>query len=227
MKRGSKTVGVVLAGACFSAGLLWLSVPRLSAELSALPSLARIADTSRVKELELADARQLALAFERAADRFDSPRYRHAALTMYYQMQQVAPDTSRGRYRDIILDSMRRELSVRPMQARIWGSFSSFNYAKNRGATDLSRDALLKSIELRENALSLVPVRLRLILLHWHAIPAVRRAELRPQFVQTWRRDPYGLIALAKNRHFAPVIRGGLSDEPEMLGSLEVGLGNR
>ena len=227
MKRGLKTMGPVLAGICFTAGLAWLAVPRLSAELTALAPLARIADESRVREFDTTEVRNLAVEFERAAAKHDSPRYSRAALAMYYQLHRTAKGEAREAYRRTIIPPLKRELVSRPMQSRIWGSVSSFSYDRNGGDNKLSRDALLKSIELRENALSLVPARLRLILLHWRQIPVSVRAELKPQFVQTWRRDPYGLIALAKNKPFAPIIRGGLSNEPAMLGGLEVGLGNR
>ena len=228
MTRRSTRIGISAAGMCFAAGLLWLAVPRLDAELTAVTALTRIADGDRVRELDIEQARALASTFEDATNRFQSPRYSHAALKMYYQIQRVAPESARAGYIDVILRSMRRELSARPMQTRTWASLSSFHYFRGKRATDLSRDALLKSVEQREYALSLVPVRLRLILLHWNDIPVARRAELRSQFVQTWRRDPYGLIELArKNKSYATVIRGGLSNEPRMLGGLEVGLGNR
>lgn len=228
MQLRSMKTGVIVAGGCFAAALLWLAVPRLDAELTALTALTRIADQDRVREMDVDQAKDLANTFEAAADRFHSPRYSHAALQMYYQMQRAAPESARAEYIDIILQSMRRELSARPMQTRTWASFSSFSYARGGRTTALSRDALLKSVAQREYALSLIPVRLRLILLHWHDIPTAHRPALRSQFVQTWRRDPYGLIGLARdNKSFRPIIRAGLSNEPKMLGGLEVGLGNR
>ena len=80
---------------------------------------------------------------------------------------------------------------------------------------------------MQEYALSLVPIRLRLLLSHLTTLPEIRRAEYKSQFVQTWRRDPFGLIALAKKKPYTPVVREGLSNEPAMLAGLDVGLSYR
>ena len=206
MKRAFSVIPVVAVCALLAGSLLWLAMPRLGAAYIAMPFDRQIAGSPRIRALDREAATGLAKNFERLIAMTPAQPYSLAAITMYTQLLRIADVDKRVAAAARMHDAAIRELSWRPMQSRVWWALSYADYTRDRWMSASSRAAILRSVELQEYALSLVPVRLQLILRHWRQIP--RR-----------------LTALARNPNYTDIIRWSLAIEPAMLRSLEAGLG--
>ncbi len=225
MKRAFSVIPVVAVCALLAGSLLWLAMPRLGAAYIAMPFDRQIAGSPRIRALDREAATGLAKNFERLIAMTPAQPYSLAAITMYTQLLRIADVDKRVAAAARMHDAAIRELSWRPMQSRVWWALSYADYTRDRWMSASSRAAILRSVELQEYALSLVPVRLQLILRHWRQIPSAQRGALRSQFVQVWRLNPRRLTALARNPNYTDIIRWSLAIEPAMLRSLEAGLG--
>lgn len=113
------------------------------------------------------------------------------------------------------------DLMHRPMMARAWWRLALADKVIAGRPTEESRAALLMSVRMQPNAMSLVPVRLRLILEHWGTLAPAEREELVPQFAEAISWDVEQVAEFAANPVYRAVIRGVLSVHPRLLGIFE------
>lgn len=212
---------VTLVGAILGIAILYFALPRGAGVTEAVAGDRLVRQVVSGAYVSRDDMESLARGRERALTWVSDPAMSLQLSEIYRRLWK---DASADRVR-IEAERTRTatigDLMHRPMMSRAWWRLALADTVLAGRPTDDSRAALLMSVRMQPNAMSLVPVRLRLILEHWGTLSPADREMLRPQFAEAVRRDVDLVAEFAANPVYRAVIRGVLSAHPRLLGIFE------